>query len=1077
MALTWCASLVADQVCIKVTLINFTVTQDGLEDQLLGLVVREERPELERQKDELIVMMANDRKQLNDLEEQILTKLSASEGNILDDDLLVETLSSSKATAIQIGHRVEKAEATQAEIATARASFLPAASRGSLLYFVTADLSHLDPMYQFSLAYFSSLFLQAVQQAEQATNLSIRIQNIMSHATLVVFENVARGLFEAHKATFAFLVAAAILRASGLVSDDEWSTLLLGAGAAGAASVPAGQPPAALALEPSQWILIGHLDASLPIFSGLAADVQAKPMEWAAWQKAAAPWLAPLPGALGDMPPADVPPFVPLLLTKAFRPELQLGAMQHLVATSLGQRFAERPPLQLGRAFADAKPSTPLIFVLTSGADPLAALLKFAGERGYSDKLKSTSLGQGQGPVAERLIVDGRRTGEWVLLQNCHLATSWMPQLERLCEELDAEQHLVHPDFRLWLTSFPNRAFPVPVLQNAVKMTYEPPRGLRANLQATWTRMDEAGFERCAECPATWRKLLFGLTTLHALLQERRKVRSFPLHPPLCASLPRITPHYAPPRPTTSHHAMLASRPRAQFGPSGFNIRYDFNETDLEISVETLAMLLEQQPDSENVPWDALTYVTGHIHYGGRVTDDWDRRCVLSLLETYYCDAALVDGYSFAAEPTGADDGTTPVTTPRGAPPAETDAGADATRPPYVAPPAGSLSEYRAYVNSLPLDDAVSLFGMHQNAKITHGLGEASLVLRTMIDIQPRVGAGGSGASAEATAQALAQRLADDLPEEMQRAEALRGALGVVSEDGKVDVGSLSSLQLVLLHELERFNHLLSTVSTTLRNLQLAIKGVLVMSADLELMLSSMLRGEVPASWAKAAYPSLKPLASWHKDLQLRVAFMRGWLVAYRPPERFMLPYFFMPQGFLTGVLQTHARKHRTPIDYLSFAFRLLDEPSAENVAAAAREAPDEASPSKARRPAGVDAITADATVGFTPERPPEDGVLVEGLFLAGARYNRTLRVVQPPRPKQMVDPLPAIHFEPVENHVRDESAYECPLYKTSARAGTLSTTGASTNFVVALELPTKPGEPPTKWIRMGVAALCATDD
>jgi hypothetical protein len=498
-------------------------------------------------------------------------------------------------------------------------------------------------------------------------------------------------------------------------------------------------------------------------------------------------------------------------------------------------------------------------------------------------------------------------------------------------------------------------------------------------------------------------------------------------------------------------------------------------------------------------------------------------------------------------------------------------------------------------VDALPLDDAVSLFGLHENAKITYGLAEASLVLRTIVDIQPRVGAGGSGGSAEATAQALALRLAEELPEEMQRSEALRGSLGVVSEDGKVDIGSLTSLQLVLLHELERFNHLLSTVSSTLRDLQLAIKGVLVMSADLEHMFSSMLRGEVPAAWARAAYPSLKPLASWHADLKLRVAFIRSWLVGYQP-ERFMLPYFFMPQGFLTGVLQTHARKHRTPIDYLSFSFRMLDEPSSEAVAAAAREEaesrekaeakaaeeaekaaeeaekarkaevkakaeramsmdfgkelekqPSEApsdgesesvaassavggSPNMARqwasspsgkkgpgsesvqqstvggsspdmarawassptkggrptsptksaspfKPGSPETIGADALTGFVPEPPPEDGVLIEGLYLAGARYNRTLRVLQAPRPKQMVDSLPAIHMEPVENHVCDASAYECPLYKTSARAGVLSTTGASTNFVVALELPTKAGEPPTKWIRMGVAALCATDD
>ena len=98
------------------------------------------------------------------------------------------------------------------------------------------------------------------------------------------------------------------------------------------------------------------------------------------------------------------------------------------------------------------------------------------------------------------------------------------------------------------------------------------PRGLKANLQATWSAMEGTTLaNRCVECPATWRMLLFGLTTLHALLQERRK-----------------------------------------FGALGFNIRYDFNETDLEISIETLAMLLEQQPNT--APWDALTCVTGHSH-------------------------------------------------------------------------------------------------------------------------------------------------------------------------------------------------------------------------------------------------------------------------------------------------------------------------------------------------------------------------------------------------------------------------------------------------------------------------------
>merc|ERR1719354_1384339 len=218
------------EVCIKVTIINFTVTREGLEDQVLSDVVRLERPDLEKQRNELILTINADKTQLKDIENQILKLLFNVEGNILDNQELVDTLNDSKVTSGVISKRLVEAEKTNTSISVIREKYRPIAIRGSVLFFVVASLQEIDPMYMFSLQYFNSIFNKTISSAPQSTSLVKRLNILLDHTTFAIYKNVARGLFERHKLLFSFIMCSDIMRhQSQLITTNEWFYFLRGA--------------------------------------------------------------------------------------------------------------------------------------------------------------------------------------------------------------------------------------------------------------------------------------------------------------------------------------------------------------------------------------------------------------------------------------------------------------------------------------------------------------------------------------------------------------------------------------------------------------------------------------------------------------------------------------------------------------------------------------------------------------------------------------------------------------------------------------------------------------------------------
>jgi len=602
-----------------------------------------------------------------------------------------------------------------------------------------------------------------------------------------------------------------------------------------------------------------------------------------------------------------------------------------------------------------------LIFVLSPGADPMTALLKFGGDVGFSgDRFSAISLGQGQGPIAEKLIEKARQEGGWVVLQNCHLATSWMNSLEKVCEGL--KPGTVHDDFRLWLTSYPTPAFPVSVLQNGVKVTNEPPDGLRMNMLQSYLNDpvgDPSWFNKFTEQEQPekqkiFEKMLFGICFFHAIVQERRS-----------------------------------------FGPQGWNIPYGFNESDLRISIRQLQIFVDEYDD---VQYAALQYLTGQCNYGGRVTDDWDRRCLMATLMNSY-DRPVVEEtkYKFSSEPN------------------------------YHIPPSDGYESVTTFLKELPVLQPPTLFGMHDNVDISKEMLQTNLLFDAMLITQSKAGGGGSGDDDKI--DEIAGGILDGLKDNFDTEKCLERYPIVYTE----------SMNTVLVQEMQRFNRVLSVMRRTLINLRKALKGLVVMNAELDNVGANLAVGKVPASWMKASYPSLKPLGSYVKDLYKRLDFFQQWYEDGKP-GCFWLPGFYFNQAFLTGALQNYARKYTIPIDSITFDFEVLkDKPPHDG-------------------------------------KGPEDGVWVYGMYLDGARWDKSNHKLAEARPKKLFNDMAYCHFMPAkQTDVNTTGKYLCPCYKTSDRRGVLSTTGLSTNFVIGVLVDTDLAE--DHWIRRGLAMLLSLDD
>jgi dynein heavy chain len=345
-------------------------------------------------------------------------------------------------------------------------------------------------------------------------------------------------------------------------------------------------------LPTTVWASIQAL-IKLEPFQRFASDMEASPNRFKEWYNKGRPEAMPLPLEWRKLD--DTAPFHKLCILRAMRADRMTTAMVSYVERALpnGSQYTE---CDGGKSFLDVlqmslEDSTtvnPIFFILSPGADPIQTLEGIAKSQGcYDGKFHRVALGQGQDIVAMDRLALGHKEGHWVILENIHLMPRWCAVLEKQLDDYASEGS--HPDFRVFLTAEPSKGIPIGLLERSIKLTNEPPQGLKQNLKRAFATFDKDEFE--FKDPKV-KSIQFSLCHFHSIIIERIK-----------------------------------------FGPKGWNRGYPFSTGDLMNSAQVLANYLEASADK--VPWKDLRYMFGEILYGGHITDDWDRLLCKTYLEFY----------------------------------------------------------------------------------------------------------------------------------------------------------------------------------------------------------------------------------------------------------------------------------------------------------------------------------------------------------------------------------------------------------------------------------------------------------
>ncbi|KAL8439825.1 hypothetical protein Efla_004351 [Eimeria flavescens] len=634
-------------ICSRVTIINFTLTPSSLVNQCLNLVLKSERPDIDKKRSDMLKLQGEFKVKIRELEDALLLALSNVKGNILDDDSVMSSMEMLKRQAAEVATEAARTEEVMAEVDQTSSMYLPWALAAGRIYFTLLNLSCISPVYQYDLRFFLGILNETLLHAEglsdlKATDYAERLSVLISGLFTTTFKRVAYGLAYYDRLVFASQLCFIRIELDlGLPLDLAELQLLL----QGFVEEKGAAQPASWTFTLDGELSAEHLKAlqkllALECFSTLQEHMETHTSEWISFLQSSAP---------EKCFPSDVFPAVShphadktigskgattlgdwinglreVLLLRALRPDRVTPVLLALCESVLGPNFLAVPELspEVLREVVEkqASSTSPVLFVSSPGSDPSTLVTQLAAAE--QQPLSSVAMGSKEGfELSDKAIAKATRQGTWVLLKNVHLSLNWLHDLEKKLHRGQA-----HANFRLFLTMEYNPKVPATLVRVSCTFVFEPPIGIKASFYRSYA-------------------MLFGASGMPGV-SSRSGAAGQPVQPPAAA---RCRLQFL----LAFLHAVILERRR--YAPVGWCKPYEFSEADQKCALSIIDSWLSaaaQRGDvvsnhvaPERLSWAAIRTLITQVCYGGRLDNGVDERVLRSFVEHLFRPEAFESGF------------------------------------------------------------------------------------------------------------------------------------------------------------------------------------------------------------------------------------------------------------------------------------------------------------------------------------------------------------------------------------------------------------------------------------------------